>query len=145
MTMNQPVYLIEGPIGADTIAAEATSRGTDTGNGAYALFVGQVRADRNENSVVEAIEYSAYPQMVETVMVKLQDELFARYPFLTGLRVLHSTGLVRAGEVSLLVVVAGRHRTQIFEALSTCVELIKERLPVWKKELMADGSFRWIE
>jgi len=143
--MNQSNYLINGPIGAETIAAETTIRGTDPGNGAYALFLGRVRADQGEGSVVEAIEYSAYPEMIEKVMGTLKEDLMARYPDLTGLQVLHSTGLVRAGEVSLLVLVTGRHRTQIFEALSTCVELLKERLPVWKKELMSDGSSRWID
>ncbi|MFO7616187.1 MAG: molybdenum cofactor biosynthesis protein MoaE [Bacteroidales bacterium] len=145
MKMSQSNYLINGPIGPDRIAAETISRGADPDNGAYSLFLGRVRSDLSGSSLVEAIEYSAYPEMVDKVMDGLRAELKSRYPFLTGLRVLHSTGLVRAGEVSLLVMVAGRHRTQIFEALAACVELIKERLPIWKKEVMADGSSRWIE
>ncbi len=143
--MNQTIKLIDGPIGNEAINTEIFQTSEDTQNGAYALFIGRVRADDEEPSPVEAIEYSAYPGMVAKVMDELSAELFGHYSHLTGLRVLHSTGRVRAGEVSLLVMVTGRHRTQIFEALSSCVELIKDRLPVWKKELLADGSSRWIE
>ncbi|MFA5217589.1 MAG: molybdenum cofactor biosynthesis protein MoaE, partial [Bacteroidales bacterium] len=66
--MNQTIKLIDGPIGTETINTEIFQTSQDTQNGAYALFIGRVRADDEEPSPVEAIEYSAYPEMVAKVM-----------------------------------------------------------------------------
>jgi molybdopterin synthase catalytic subunit len=57
--------------------------------------------------------------------------------------ILHSTGIVKAGEISLLVAVSAGHRKQAMEACSKTVEMIKERLPVWKKEVYDDNSHTW--
>jgi len=46
--------------------------------------------------------------------------------------------------MSLLVLVSSVHREHALEALRQCVDLIKEKLPVWKKEIYTDGSTRWI-
>ena len=57
-----------------------------------------------------------------------------------SIEIIHSTGIVNAGEISLLVLVSAGHRQQAMQACSKAVELIKERLPVWKKEIYDDDS-----
>ncbi len=143
--MGQSKYLIEGPVGAGFIAGEIAAHSHKTQIGAHSVFLGQVRADSTGDTAVIAIDYSAYPEMVDSAIGEIRDYLFGRYDDLECLHIRHSTGIVKAGEVSLFVMASAGHRSQAFLAVSECVELIKEKLPVWKKELLADGSSRWID
>jgi len=142
--MNPSGHLTEGPIPAGTISEQIEKLSADLNAGAAAFFVGRVRSDQTEGKTVAAIEYSAYAEMVDPVIQSIEDELFTSFPDLHAVEILHGTGLVKAGESSLLVVVSAGHRTQAFRALEKCVELIKANLPVWKKEHFTDGTSRWI-
>jgi molybdopterin synthase catalytic subunit len=143
--MSASQYLIEGPIPASWVSQELSSHESKTLAGAYAFFIGQVRADLVNGLRVEAIEYSAYEPMIDPVVLAIKDQLFNEFPDLTCLHIRHSTGLVKCGENSMVVMVASGHRKQSFAALEKCVELIKEKLPVWKKEHFTDGTSRWIQ
>lgn len=143
--MTTSKYLMEGPIPPNWVSEEISGHQKKTRAGAHAIFLGQVRADSPEGKTVTGIEYSAYDAMIDPVVREIKDELFACYSDLICLHVRHSTGLVRCGEISLVVMVSSGHRKQSFAALERCVELIKEKLPVWKKELFSDGTSRWIQ
>ena len=43
----------------------------------------------------------------------------------------------------MVVAVAAEHRSQAFAAAEALVDEVKARLPVWKKQIMADGSHSW--
>jgi molybdopterin synthase catalytic subunit len=58
---------------------------------------------------------------------------------------LHSIGEVKCGEISVLVLVSFAHREKCFESLKFIVNEIKTKVPIWKKEIYDDGSYRWIE
>jgi molybdopterin synthase catalytic subunit len=137
-------HLMEGPIPAAFISSEISGHHSKTAAGAHSIFLGQVRNDVVDGKTVTGIEYSAYEAMVEPVVQAIKDQLFEEFADLICLHIHHSTGLVRCGEVSLAVMVSSGHRKQSFTALEKCVELIKEKLPVWKKELFDDGTSRWI-
>ncbi len=137
-------HLIEGPIPADFISRQISAHQSKTSAGAHSIFLGQVRDDLIDGKTVSGIEYSAYNEMVEPAIQAIKDELFDEFTDLICVHIHHSTGLVRTGEISLLVMVSSGHRKQSFAALEKCVELIKEKLPVWKKEFFTDGSSRWI-
>ena len=81
--------------------------------------------------------------MVEKAASEIRRELFNKFDDLVSLEIWHSTGLISVGEISLLVIVSSGHRKQAFRALEECVELIKKKLPVWKKEIYSDGSHSW--
>jgi molybdopterin synthase catalytic subunit len=138
-------HLIEGPIQSGFIQQRLNEQSSGSNDGALAVFLGQVRSDVIEGRTVEAIEYSAYEEMIEGTVSQIREELFTRFPDLHSARMWHSTGRVRAGEASLLVIVTSGHRKESFQALEEFVELIKQKLPVWKKEWFEDGTSRWIE
>lgn len=143
--MHRSKHLTEGPVPTSFLNGELANPCSVTVAGAHALFLGQVREDQFDGKTVTGIEYSAYEEMVEPVIQDIKEELFRRFPDLICVHILHSTGLVRCGEISLLVMVSSGHRKQSFAALERGVELIKEKLPVWKKELFSDGTSRWIQ
>jgi len=143
--MPESKHLVEGPVPAGFISREISNHHSKTSAGAHALFIGQVRDDLVDGKMVTGIEYSAYAAMVDPVIQEIKDYLFKEFPELICLHIQHSTGLVKSGEISLAVMVSARHRKKSFAALEKCVDLIKEKLPVWKKELFSDGTSRWIQ
>lgn len=136
-------YLIKGPVsnGLITSVIERMSERTDAGG--HTFFLGQVRADKIEGKSVKAIEYSAYENMVEAEADKIKRSVMDEFSDVKSVEIVHSTGVVKAGEISLFVAISAGHRNQALEACSKAVEMIKERLPVWKKEIYGDDSHRW--
>jgi molybdopterin synthase catalytic subunit len=135
--------LVEGPVQPLFIADSIAKHSSKTDIGAHAIFLGQVRADAREGKAVKAIEYSAYPEMAENILSEIREDLFSRYP-ITCMHIYHSIGTVNAGEISLFVFVSCKHRKESFDALRDIVELIKAKVPVWKKEIYEDESHVWV-
>lgn len=136
--------LIQGPITASFVALEIEKHASKTNIGAHASFVGQVRADHVNLQIVSGIEYSAYEEMISKTIKGIKDSLYAQYDDLICVHIYHSTGVVKVGENSLFVLVSTGHRKQAFKAIEDCVEQIKEKLPVWKKELYENGTHKWL-
>ncbi len=136
-------YITDGPIKQDIISHFIEKMGVRTDSGGHSIFLGQVRADTIDNKSVAAIEYSAYEAMVKTEADKIKEAVMDRYNDVKSLDIVHSTGVVQAGEISLLVLVTAGHRQQAIEACAWTVELVKEKLPVWKKEVFDDHSHKW--
>jgi molybdopterin synthase catalytic subunit len=142
--MRKTKCLVAGPL-PQTLAGEImTTEGSGRDRGGISVFAGRVRDDIIGERKVKAIEYSAYEPMVEDEADAIIKLIINEYTDVKSVSILHSTGVVLAGELSLLVVVTAGHRVQAMQACSHCVELVKERLPVWKKELFEDESHRWV-
>jgi len=135
--------LIDGPIKSEAVARLVEESGRGGHSGGQSFFIGRVRADLKEGKIVKAIEYSAYENMVQAEAEKIKNEILSEFTDAHTVDILHSTGVVRTGEVSLLVVTSAGHRHHAVEACRKTVELIKERLPVWKKEIYDDDSSAW--
>lgn len=137
--------LVRGAIDPDTVSVIIKSLQEDSEAGAHSLFLGQVRSDIIGERKVKAIEYSAYKEMVEGESARIKRVTTDAFPDIRKIIIIHSTGIVKAGEISLLVIVTAGHRDQATRGCSHIVELIKLGYPVWKKELFDDDSGRWAE
>jgi len=136
-------YLIEGPVTSGIIASFIEKMASEKNSGGHSYFLGQVRADVIDGKTVVAIEYSAYESMVKEQADKIVKSILSEFNDVRTVRILHSTGIVKAGEVSLAVLVSAGHRKQAIDACAKTVELIKDLLPVWKKEIFDDNSHAW--
>jgi molybdopterin synthase catalytic subunit len=144
MVMDNLSCLVTGPL-PHSLAGEIMLRdGASDSTGGISVFAGQVRADVVEGRTVKAIEYSAYENMVGSEVESIRSLVMTAFSDVKTVTIIHSTGVVRAGELSLLVVVTAGHRDQAMRACTHTVELVKQRLPVWKKELFDDASHRWV-
>jgi molybdopterin synthase catalytic subunit len=139
----QQKYLISGPVSSALVASLTEEIGKQIHSGGHSLFLGQVRADIIDGKVVKAIEYSAYDSMVAAEANNIVNTVLGEFKDVSSIRIIHSSGIVKAGEISLLVLVSAGHRQQAIGACSKTVELIKEKLPVWKKEIYEDDSHTW--
>lgn len=111
--------------------------------GAVATFVGQVRDhDPDVTGEVVGIEYTAHPD-AGAVLTRIA-ERWAAEPDVLGVAVSHRVGHLGVGEAAVVVAVATAHRRRAFEVCAALVEQVKAELPVWKRELLADGRHVWV-
>jgi molybdopterin synthase catalytic subunit len=136
-------YIINGPVTKEVITSFLEKMSYKTDSGGHSVFLGQVRADEINGKKVKAIEYSAYEGLVNAEAEKIKKLILAEFEDIKSIDIVHSTGIVKAGEISLFVLVSAGHRKQAIQACSNTVELIKEKLPVWKKEIYNDDSHKW--
>lgn len=109
--------------------------------GGVVLFSGNVR-DENRGRRVDYLEYEAYVPMAEAELRRIGEEAMARWPGRIAL--LHRTGRLEIGESSVLVAAASAHRAAAFEACRYAIDTLKERVPIWKREVWQGGEV-WIE
>jgi molybdopterin synthase catalytic subunit/molybdopterin converting factor small subunit len=129
--------LTHGPVNLTSVIVEVV----DEQAGAIATFFGTVRAHSRGRDVI-ALEYEAYEEMAEDVMTTIADELQARYD-LCKVAMSHRLGRVEVGETSVAIAVSAPHRQDALAACADAIEALKAQVPLWKKELYADGE-EWI-
>ena len=137
--MNLQVKLDQHPLDIDVHLAAVQ----DPRAGAVVTFVGAVRNhDPSVTGAVAALEYTAHPD-AEDILRTLAAKA-ASSDGVLALAVSHRIGLVGVGEAAMIVAVATAHRALAFEVCSALVESVKADLPVWKREVLADGSHVWV-
>jgi len=126
--------LVEGPI--VTSLVQEWVAGADAGCTVH--FAGTVR-DRAQGKQVLRLEYDAYPEMVENELAAIAAEVTQQHQVLR-IAVQHSRGVVAAGETSVVIAIASAHRAAAFAAAVQFMDELKQRVPIWKREVYADGS-----
>jgi molybdopterin synthase catalytic subunit/molybdopterin converting factor small subunit len=129
--------LSEEPLSLDAVVAEVQSEDA----GAIATFSGTTRVNSRGRTVLH-LDYEGYPGMAEQVMAEIADDLSARYD-LRGIAVHHRVGRVGIGETSVVIAVSAPHRSDALAACRDAIDVLKERVPLWKKEVY-EGGEEWI-
>ena len=120
----------------DVAAIEASVRAD--GCGAVLVFVGTTR-DTFEGRAVLRLEYEAWESAANAELDAIIGEVSERWPGAKCL-ITHRVGVVAVGEPSVVIAVATPHRAACYEASRYAIETLKARVPIWKKEIYADGS-----
>jgi molybdopterin synthase catalytic subunit len=129
--------LSDQPLSLDRVVDEVR----DERAGAIATFTGTTRATSRGRDVVH-LDYEAYEGMAEQVMAEIARELADRYD-LCAVAVHHRTGRVTIGDTSVVIAVSAPHRADALAACRDAIDRLKERVPLWKKEVYAGGE-EWI-
>jgi len=109
--------------------------------GAIATFTGTTRVHSRGRTVTH-LDYEAYEGMAEKVMEEIAEALRARYE-LTAIAIHHRIGRVMIGETSVVIAVSAQHRQDALAACKDAIDELKERVPLWKKEVY-EGGEEWI-
>ena len=109
--------------------------------GAVVAFAGVVRDHDGGNSVL-SLEYSGHPAAGD-VIATVAATVAAEFPSVT-LAVAHRVGALGIGDVALACAAASAHRADAFAACARLVDEVKTRVPIWKKQHVADGSTEWV-
>jgi len=112
----------------------------DSTNGALVTFRGIVR-DHDRGQLVRALDYTAHPDALRFLR-----EACEQVAADTGLRVAaaHRTGALAIGDVALVAAVASPHRAEAFAATEALVDLIKQTVPIWKRQHIEGGTNEWV-
>jgi molybdopterin synthase catalytic subunit len=120
---------------------EVRSAVADPAAGAIALFVGTVR-DHDHGRAVAELSYSAHPSGAEQLRL-VAEKVAARFP-VRALAAVHRTGDLEIGDLAVVVAAAADHRDEAFAACRALIEDLKATVPVWKKQLFAEGESEWV-
>ena len=131
------IQITEKSIDVNKVIEAASSLGA----GAVNVFIGTVRDTALDKRVVW-LEYEAYESMAVSETRKIIDEAAGRWE-LMGWGVSHRVGTLKPGEVAVVVAVATKHRRASFEACQYIIDRLKEKVPIFKKEVFEDGA-EWI-
>lgn len=110
--------------------------------GAQVVFTGIVR-NRNEGQSVESLEYEAHESLAVSEGEKILAEARSLYE-LEDVRCTHRVGNLQIGEVAVMVTATSAHRTASFDACQYVIDEVKRRVPIWKREMYADGESEWL-
>jgi molybdopterin synthase catalytic subunit len=132
------IQITEAPIDH----AALTERVRSNLAGAVCTFLGTVREMTGDRQTT-ALEYEAYPEMAASKLAELEAEARLRWPIL-DVALVHRVGHLDLGEISVVVAVSCPHRQQAFEACRWLIDTLKEIVPIWKKEVWADGTEEWV-
>lgn len=87
--------------------------------------------------------YEAYDEMALKEMQKLANQAHDKFD-IANIGIVHRTGRLEIGETSVVISVAAPHRRAAFEACEWLIRELKRTVPIWKKEVYADGE-EWVE
>lgn len=121
--------------------AAHTSSVQEAAAGATVGFAGVVR-DHDDGRSVAELEYQAHPG-AGLVVAEIAADIAARDGVI-AVAVTHRYGRLGIGDVALAAAVSAAHRREAFEACSELVDEVKRRLPIWKRQVFADGSDEWV-
>ncbi len=110
--------------------------------GAVCIFTGTTRRWTGD-AETNRLEYEAYGTMAEAVMRELAERARERWQ-ITRVALVHRIGTVPTAEASVVVGVSAPHRDHAFKSCRWLIDTLKTEVPVWKKELYADGRSEWV-
>lgn len=109
--------------------------------GGIDIFIGTVR-DHTKGKKVVRLEFEAYEKMALREMKKITNEMIQRWP-LHKVLIHHRVGVLKVGEVPVVIAVSASHRDAAFEACRYAIDTLKQTVPIWKKEIFEDGE-EWV-
>ena len=110
--------------------------------GATVTLDGYVRQFTKERETLY-LEYEGYQPMALKEMEKLITQAHDKFE-IENVGIVHRLGKLEIGETSVVISVAAPHRRAAFEACEWLIKELKRTVPIWKKEVYADGE-TWIE
>ncbi len=117
-----------------SVAADST--------GATILFLGTTRQYTAGKETVQ-LEYECYYAMALKKLQALGRQALDKWP-IEQCAIVHRIGLVPVGETSVAIAVSTPHRVAAFESAEWIIDTLKREVPIWKKEMYADGQQEWI-
>ena len=111
--------------------------------GAILLFLGVVR-DVNAGRAVTGIEYSAYQSMAASQLAEIAHEGAERFGP-ANVAIVHRLGALELQEASVGIAVAHAHRDAAYQLSRWCIDELKKRVPIWKREHYVDGTREWVD
>src|SRR5262249_23586073 len=113
--------------------------------GAVAAFEGTVRSEcTSDGRELAALDYSAYEEMALEQMQALRERALRAFEILDA-AIVHRLGRMELGDTSVAMGVVAAHRAAAMDACRWLIDTLKQDVPIWKKDVWADGSESWVD
>jgi len=109
--------------------------------GGIGTFLGCAR-DFSEGREVSEISFDAYGSMALSEMNKLRSDAIEKFDLLDA-RIVHRIGTVKGGDNIVFIAAGAEHRVAALEACRWMIDELKQRVPIWKKEITPHGD-AWV-
>ena len=119
----------------------AALKGSSKRMGGIGTFIGCAR-DFSEGREVEQISFEAYGSMALSEMQKLRADAIEKFALLDA-RIVHRIGTVQGGNNIVFIATGAEHRVAALEACRWIIDELKQRVPIWKKEVTPQGD-AWV-
>lgn len=119
----------------------AALKGSSKRMGGIATFLGCAR-DFSEGREVSEISFDAYGSMALSELNKLRSDAIEKYGLLDA-RIVHRIGTVSGGDNIVFIAAGAEHRVAALEACRWMIDELKQRVPIWKKEVTPQGE-SWV-
>jgi len=129
----------DSPLRPEELLAQARN----PASGALVLFSGEAR-NHNRGRPVLGLEYEVYKPMAEKHIRRIVADALERWE-LNFAACVHRAGRTEVLESAVVVVTSSAHRSEAYEANRYIIDRVKHEVPIWKKELYADGESVWSE
>ena len=134
--------LSEEPLDVNAAIGEASTPSC----GAVASFIGTVRetpaVTENEGKAVTRLDYEAHPTLAASRLEVIAQEAATKWA-LERVVAVHRVGTCELGQPTVVVACGAPHRAEALEACRWLIDELKASVPIWKKEVYADGS-TWV-
>ena len=109
--------------------------------GGIGTFLGCAR-DFSEGRDVSEISFDAYGPMALSEMNALRTEAIEKFGLIDA-RIVHRIGTVKGGDNIVFIAAGAEHRAPALDACRWLIDELKERVPIWKKEITPSGE-AWV-
>ncbi|MBW3595243.1 MAG: molybdenum cofactor biosynthesis protein MoaE [Actinobacteria bacterium] len=137
------VEVVDKQLDVAALVAEASAPSC----GAIATFVGTVRESAsvaaNSNKAVTSLDYEAHPTLAKEQLREIATRASDKWD-LESVVAVHRVGTCELGEPTVVVACAAAHRGEALDACRWLIDELKATVPIWKKEIYADGS-SWVD
>ena len=131
------IQITDKPLDVSKIYDQAVSEEA----GAVNMFIGTVRIKTADRTVVR-LEYESYEKMAITEMSKIADVAHSKWP-VKNIIIHHRYGNLKVTDKAVVIAVSTPHRKDSFEACQYIIDTLKQKVPIWKKEVFSDGE-EWV-
>ena len=128
------IHITDKPISPELVVNQAKT----PESGCVATYVGLIR-DNSRGKAVLSVEYVDADGKAAAGLEDIALEIKRKYP-VNNVVIHHRIGILKVGDINLVVAVAAAHRTEGIAAVAYAVDLFKEKLPTTKKETYLDGT-----
>jgi len=110
-------------------------------SGGIVTFIGTVR-NQTKGKRVLRLDFEAYEPMAVSELRKIAEQAVEKF-LLKKIAIYHRVGNLEIGEVPVVIAASAAHRGAAFDACEYAIDMLKETVPIWKKEIFEDGEV-WV-
>ncbi|KAA2281101.1 molybdenum cofactor biosynthesis protein MoaE [Candidatus Nitrosocosmicus agrestis] len=135
------MHIITSEIDVNQILNSMTDKNGQSG--ATVVFTGSVRNSGKRGPVTE-MYYEAYTEMAEKTLKKIEDMAMKEWG-INRIQIVHRIGRLHLGDISVVIAISSPHSKEAFEICEKILAMIKQSVPIWKKELLSNGIEQWVD